>query len=328
MPPSKIVSISEVESIALRVFKENFIELAGDAANIASGRASVFTRNVLSALADASPDGLDKAADPAFLQSLYSSQRHFALTGDTELEAVLIQLLISLATSKSRSLREICLSEAIERAGKITPPQLSILALIFVTTLVRWETIYRNQDFAKFVGEVIEPFCCQDGADGRNYSHLASLGCIEIGPTPREFEVFLMTHFRSLFSRGIPREQLLRTIDEGEKYLPLFESFDGDPTRLRFRFQTNESIEQAAIALGLPASWRSTFQIDARHLMTSLEKIAYVKSLNPATENLLRIWTAPHAPLPRSSLTTTGIAIAHSFLASLRKAPGALSQWL
>lgn len=328
MATSKIITITEVESIALRVFKKNFIELAGDAATIASSRARHFTHSMLSTIAEEAPAGLDKAADPAFLQSVYSSQKHYALTGDADLEGVLIRLLIALATSKSRSLREICVSEAIERAGKITAAQLSILALIFVTTQVQWEVIYPNSAFSKFVSDVIEPFCSEEAADAKNYSHLNSLGCIEIGPAPREFEVFLMTHFRTLFSLGIPREELLRGIDDGEKYLPLFESFEGDATRLRFRFQTNESIERAAIALGLPGSWRSTFQIDARYLMTSAEKVAHVTSLNAAMENLRQIWMAPHSLLPRSSLSTTGIAIAHSFLASLKKAPAALSQWL
>jgi hypothetical protein len=328
MPISKIITLSEVESIALRVFKDNFIELAGEAENVARRRAASFTHTLVAALAEEAPDALGKASDPGFLQSVFLSQRHYALSGDHDLEAVLIQLLVSLVTAKSRSLREICVTEAIERAGKVTPSQLSILALLFVTTLVRWETIYAYKDFAKFVTDVIQPFCCADAADSRHYSHLSSVGCIEIGPAPREFEVFLMTHFRTLFSLGIPRDKFLESMDGAEQYLPLFETFDGDQTRLRFRFQTNESIKEAAVALGMSGSWRSTFQIDARYMMTSVEKIEHVKSLHAAIENLRQLWTAPHSLLPRSSLTTTGIAIAHSYLRSLKKAPAGLSQWL
>src|SRR5262245_35580795 len=123
----RTITESAVAEIANQVFKENFVRLVGDAQSIAYARAQEFTRKALAELATLGPSALEKFSDPLFLQNFYTSQRHGAMTGDADLEAVLVSLLCSLTTSKARSLREICVSEAIEKAGRLTRSQLSIL---------------------------------------------------------------------------------------------------------------------------------------------------------------------------------------------------------
>ena len=87
-------SVAEVRALALDVFRANFLELAGQAAEAARARAEEITEKFLKELQQQHKQGLKQAQDPDFQYALYTAQREYARCGDKELGDLLVDLLV------------------------------------------------------------------------------------------------------------------------------------------------------------------------------------------------------------------------------------------
>lgn len=108
------VTASEVRDIALDVFRANFLELRGLAEEVARERAERITQDFIDALQKRNPAGLASIQDPDMQLSIYSAQKGYACSGDEDLEAALIDLLVDRAGQSSRDLKTLVLNQAIE----------------------------------------------------------------------------------------------------------------------------------------------------------------------------------------------------------------------
>lgn len=322
------LSLREAELVAQKTFEANFIHLAGAAADIAHARATEFVRGALAALERTNPAHLNRVQDPAFMQSLYVAQHQYATSGQADLQSTLVALLIQLASATPRSLLDISLQEAIEKAHKITRKQMQILALVFVITRVRWAPFYRLGDLDRFAEELLAPLLDGGVSDHNHYSHLASLGCLQVGPARQEISVFFMSHWRSLLTKGIPPLRVEQLEQQYPGIRGVFVPIDKSDL-LRLGAQTNEDIERLAASIGLPSdATRKIFQLDSEYLRKGAEQAEFLRAIHPAIARLWAAWTEPHAALPRTELTTLGVTLAHAYLSTLGKAPAPLAVWI
>ena len=116
-------SLEEVRTVALDVFRANFLELQGIAADVARARAEAITEAFISHLQDRSPQALQAAANPDMQRALFAAQREYACSGDADLEQALVDLLVERAERADRSIEAIVLNEAINSVPKLTPAQ-------------------------------------------------------------------------------------------------------------------------------------------------------------------------------------------------------------
>jgi hypothetical protein len=298
------------------------------AARLVAERYEAFATALYGEFQRANPSAVGRVSDPAFAVSVLDARKHYAATEDADLQAMLVRLVVDLASAAPRSLAEISLKEAIDRAPKITATQLNIVALVFVLRRVRWETFYSRTELSRFAADYLAPLLADDVQNYNHYSHLTSLGCLGVGTGMEEIAVFFMSHWRSALTKGIPRSEIAKVAGDDPRYWAMFELHDEDESLYRLAAQTNEQIEQRAAALGLDAQRSGIFQLDSRYLLKGAELANYIQGLHPALAQLWSIWTGPHAPLPRSNPTTVGIALAHARLSALGKAPGPLGHWL
>ena len=82
-----------LRSVALDVFRANFLELQGVAADVASERAVAITESFLAQLQARAPEYVQSAADPDMQRAIFSAQREFACSGEQDLEEALVDLL-------------------------------------------------------------------------------------------------------------------------------------------------------------------------------------------------------------------------------------------
>jgi hypothetical protein len=97
------VSVSEVREIALDVFRANFIELSGEAKDIAAKRAEEVTETFLKKLQEQHAPGLGQAQEPDFQHALFTVQKEYARCGDKELGDLLVDLLVDRTKHQSRT---------------------------------------------------------------------------------------------------------------------------------------------------------------------------------------------------------------------------------
>lgn len=126
------VTASEVRDIALDVFRANILALRGIAEEVANDRAEKITRDFVEALQARNPAGLASIQDPDMQMSIYNAQKGYACSGDDDLEAALIDLLVDRAGQESRDLKTLVLNQAIECLPRLTANQRKALALAFV----------------------------------------------------------------------------------------------------------------------------------------------------------------------------------------------------
>ena len=323
------VITEQVESIALKTFDENFVRLFGEAEVIAQNRAQVFTRDLVAQIEKSNPETLEKICDPEFAASVFEAQKRYAVSGDKDLHATLIRLLIDLADAPPRSMRQISIKEAINCSAKITATQMDILALIFVARHVRWEVFYTASEIAKFADDVVAPFLGGGAADYSNYSHLSSLGCLEIGPGAHDIVVFFMTHWRTALTKGIPKKEI-ESLDDGTPgFWDMFESIKESDNLFQLSAQTNELINERANILGIDDKLkRSIIGLDAKHLLDGADRVAFLRGLHPEIKRLWTIWTIPNSALPRAHLNPLGIVLAHARMPGMGAAPGPLSAFV
>ena len=79
------LSVADVRTVALGVFRENFQVLQGIAAETARARAEEMIEAYLTKLLVENPSGLDQANDPDFQYALFAAQREYARSGDKDL---------------------------------------------------------------------------------------------------------------------------------------------------------------------------------------------------------------------------------------------------
>jgi len=132
------LTADDVRDIALSLFQQNFLELRGLAEDVARGRAEKITTDFLRALEERAPLALGSASDPDMQRAIFEAQREYACSGDNDLEAVLVDLLVDRASEPGRETRTIVLNEAITAAPKLTQQQRRAIAVCFLVKYTRW----------------------------------------------------------------------------------------------------------------------------------------------------------------------------------------------
>jgi hypothetical protein len=126
------VSAAEVRQIALDVYNSNYLNLSGIPEQVARARAESLTREFVDRVQSENPQHLSSMHDPDMLSVVFAAQAGFARSGEADLEAALVDLLVERAGQQERDLKTLVLNEAIEMLPKLTSVQRKTLAVFFV----------------------------------------------------------------------------------------------------------------------------------------------------------------------------------------------------
>ena len=114
------ISYSDAKDIALDVFKANSLELSREAAITAADRAEKLADDFLENLNEKHKDSIKNLSQPAMQIALFDAQKAYAITGDEELESLLVDILVERATEDTRTIKQITLDESLKVAPKLT----------------------------------------------------------------------------------------------------------------------------------------------------------------------------------------------------------------
>jgi hypothetical protein len=302
---------------AVSLFQDNFLVLQGIARDTARARAEEITTEFLSQLEEHAPESLRRTVDPDFQASLLAAQVGYARSGDEDLRATLVPLLIDRAGRDTGELATIVLNEAIEVAPKLTPDQTHAIALCSFLRYTSWTLTGSETTLDDFYSVYVEgqllPFASGLPRNPAAFQHieyvgagrlsnLGGIGFFELFAPPENFQAW-RTHG---FAADEVPETSRALLDDASVFMPALR----DPERLQVRARDNRTLDE------LLSRVTEQQAVDLRELYTkgtltngelaaeALERVPGLSSLAQARED---------TSIRELLLTSVGLAIGHSY---------------
>lgn len=302
------LNYADAKDIALDVFRNNFYQLSGEAANLANQRVEEFTEKIIERLKSESESLLNSMKDPDMQYALFTAQKAYARTGDTNLSEMLVEALIERSKEGDRTTYQLVLNECITVLEKITNEQLDILSLVFILMKTRRFLDIEKKEVVEFIKSHITRFTDEISRSNTNFQHLVYAGCSSLTTGGYILEQTLLNNYPGIFTKGFSlgefhkittnhNDQKLITphlVEEGK-----YQLIASSPEHLEYlfdRYQIDHSVRPSILALqnGLESN-----EYEVRPLLIKIV---------PEISNLFDLWD--NTSLKDMNLTSVGICLA------------------
>lgn len=334
------LSYSDARQVALDVFQANVIHLTHAAAVTAEQRVRRFVDDYLSSLQQTAatvPEIIDEMSSPDMQYAILTAERGYARSGDDELAALLVQLLVDRTKERRRSLLQIVLNESLRVAPLLTTEQMNALSVAFVLRSAHRRGVTSPATYLEYLDGFILPFVHGLSTNRSEYDHLVFAGCgMLTGADEIPLEEVWRRTYPSAFCKGfLP---VLLKLATGAKEFKLVTSATEmpdprlvpcyhDDLRLQFAVEHNEDIEEFARGHRLSAeSADQLTKLQTTALMENAEIRSFIIGKRPVYAKLAYIWDA--SLLKGLTLTSVGIAIGNANLQRVTGMKFDLSIWL
>ncbi len=320
------MTYSQVREVALDVYRSNLQQLAGEARETARVRVEEITDQFLLRLREEFPDGLSKAQDPDFQHALYTVQKQYARSGNSDLGELLIDLLVDRSKQAQRDMLQIVLNESLNTISKLTDDNLATLALIFLFRHTQ-HPIGNHQQLGEFLDRYVAPFIDKVSTTPASYQHLQFTGCgsIQLGET--SLETLLEGAYQGQFQKGFDSVEIQNrglTIGLDPRFFTICLN---DPTKVQV-IANNRSVLDGLLTEHLlsPDDHRKINELFELGKMSSVEIREKCVALRPYMEPFFNTWSGTH--LKNFTLTSVGMAIGHANLKRVVGDFAPLSIWI
>jgi len=312
------ISYQDAKSIALDVFKSNYLELSAKAADTARKRAEELVDDFISEVKERNPNSLNSMEDPGMQYAIFTAQKEYAKTGDKDLSDMLVDILVDRAAQQERNLKQIVLDESLTVVPKLTLSQLDTLTIIFILKYSRNFNIGNIQLLKEYLEEYISPFTSLLSKEQSLFQHLEFAGCGSISLGSSKIEDTLLKTYKGIFCKGFTKEQFENIGIPNEKYAPLVIPCLQDATKFQLAAIDDETLEQKAKELGIEeAEINKLKPFMNGYQMNAVEAKEIIMQQGEFMKTLFDIWDT--SPIKNMTLTSVGIAVA---TANLRRKTG------
>jgi hypothetical protein len=300
----------QIRQIALDVYNSNFLKLAGVAEDIARDRAERITREFLETLQARSPASLASMSDPDMLRTLYAAQEGFACSGEDDLEAALIDLLVDRAGQTERDLKTHVLNQAIATLPKLTKRHRAATTVIFATKYTQYAGPLDLSTFYDYLTQYLVPFVADIPESSADFGYMEYTG---VGSVITFASVILANVYGEqacgFFSNGFTREAAPEPwtpfLDDPEVFVPCLR----DPKKLQIRARSMTEVLELSKTKGIPTLVTNAKTGRMQQPEIKDDMIAHLPSL----EALFERWgDSGTSELASFGLTAVGIAIGHA----------------
>lgn len=308
------ISYSDAKEIALDVYKSNFIQLSKEAAIIATERAEELTDNFLKKLQEENAAALSNMQLPSMQAALFEAQKQYAKTGDSNLEELLVDILVERAGLAERSIQQIVLDEALNIASKLTQEQIDALTINFIITKTSNNSVTNIEKLTNHLITDICPFINESYSNDSLYDHLAYAGCVTLMETSvfKSIPTLLLDSYSGLFIKGFAIEEFESTPNIKQEITNqlLMRCFH-DINKYQFNTLNDFVLQEKCNQLGLTSNEATAvINFNKSTLMNETEAKNFLMDISPKLTQLLDCWGKER--ISKISLTTVGIAIAQA----------------
>lgn len=321
------LSYVDAREIALDVFRNNFYELSGEAANLANQRVEEFTDKLIERMKCESESLLNSMKDPDMQYALYTAQREYARTGDKDLSEMLQEILVDRAEITERSLIQIVLNESLEVLPKLTQTQLDILSLVFIIRYTRQTNINNLDEFKLYLSEYVIPLIENVPTGTPHYQHLEYTGCASISVLDAKIEDLFVSNYPGLFMKGFTKEEFNQVIGEVVLNHSVLIPSLHDNELYQINALNDEVIEDRCKSAGASEILCQKLKnLQSSKTLSSEEIKEYLSTINPVIEKMFITWQS--TSLCVLTLSSVGIALGRANLQRKLKKEFDLSIWI
>ncbi len=321
------ISYSDAKEIFNDLFKSNFLQLKHEAADVAQQRAEEITGKFLVDLNIKSPESIKEFKEPAMQDALFTAQKEFAKSGDSDLGDLLVDILVDRAQTNTRNMLQLVLDESLKIAPSLTVEQLDTLSLNFL--LIRTRSSPRDfNGLTAMIKRDIEPFVINLLSDDNNYNYLEFHRCGHVRTGGfGNLENNWIRAYKGLFSKGISMEEIEKILGEKNNFSSLIMPCFHDQSLYQISTIDEEVLDQEMIKMNVPDSVKPKFkQVFNQSTMEGNEVKDLLIKTNPCMEKVFETWN--NSRFKNFEVSSVGIAIAH---ANFRRRTGRtldLSIWI
>lgn len=306
------LSYQDVKIIAEDIFKSNYLVLSAKAAEISIQRAEEIIDDFLKEIKERCPAAISIIENPGMQYAIFTAQKEYAKTGDKELSAMLVNILVERANQKERDLKQIVLDESLAIVSKLTLSQLDTLTLIFVLKYFRYTEIVNIYSFQKYLKEYILPFTLHLSKEQSLYQHIEYSGCAMIGKirmSSVKIEELFVRKYRGVFRKEFTKEEFEETGISINKYPALVMKCFQDNSKFQLVMINEVDLTQLAREYGVQKSEIDSLrQLMYKYQMNTDEVKKLLENQGNFMNVLIDIWN--DSQLQDVSLTSVGITLA------------------
>lgn len=324
---TKGLSVEDVKTIALDVFKSNFYTLSGVARDTAQKRAEEITNTFLDEFAKRNPEGLIHAEDPDMQYAIFTAQKEYARTGDKELGDILIDILVDRTKESSRSILQIVLNECLKVAPKLTKSHLDALSIIFNFRYVKYLRMRNLESLTHYLDYRVSPFAQSLVNNAACYQHLAYAGCGSISIGSAKIEAIFRKTYPGIFAKGFPGSEISEIVTNNPVSQQMFTQCLRDPQLFQVNAIDEQIIRSRAKENNLDdVATQKIVDLQNRYLMSEAEVKDYLKSAHVCMERVFDVWD--DSSIKNMTLTSVGIALGHANIRRITGETDDLSIWI
>lgn len=309
------ISATEARQIALDIFKANSYEFSEKAAKKALERVEEITDEFIHKFYSQIPHLENKLEEPSVQSSIFTTQKEFAKSGNTDLKEQLLDLLIQRINSDERSLKQIVLDEAIILLPKLTKDQINLLTLIFSAIYFNHRDILNLEQFNDYINNKLVIFHPKIKTSYSFFTHLQYTGCCTIlseGSTYKPLKQIFQSRYKALFTKGFTQQQLQEEFNENLPQLnPLLINCLRNPILLQFNSLNDEVFNSKISELNLGQLGQRAIDFENKFLMNEQEIEDYIISINSDFIKLSSDWNEKDLKTIRPTSVGFAIAIAN-----------------
>lgn len=333
------LSLEQVRTVALGVFRENFLELQGIARSVVEERVEKLTDDVLRRIAAENPELLQRFSNPSSAHAMFQAQKSAALAGEEELSDTLSDLVIEHLSEHTRTRRQIAIAQAIDVTAFLTVRQIDILLVHFLTTRAAPAGIINRRDllarYALHFSPLAERLRDATPEDvNTEVPYLEYHRCLSVRAGKHVKYGNPRDKYSALFCKGFSfdgsdgfAEKYSLSNDERSKVLSLLMSSPDDPAKVQLRgldiAERERILQQAALRFEIKSGLLTSTN---EALFTYDETRMFLENNAPDAAFLFRL--CYDSELVSGEMTPTGVAIAHSAAKRLLSLDAPLEVWL
>lgn len=312
------LSIQAAKELFDILFKENFLILQKEAAEIVYERSQKLINTYLSTLQKEAPDEIESSKDPDMQYIVYKAQKAYARSGKKDLQELLVNLLVSRAKANNEELEKVVLNEALITASKVTQDQIDAITIVFILAYTRKENVTSQSMLVTSLNPIIEPFLVTAAKSVASFQHIeyASCGTSSIGSRMLP-DIFLQS-YPGLFSKGFSLDQFRTEINNQSIESKLLINCLNDSTKHQERGLDSQVMkdmyDKNSLSVETAKQLENFFNT---HRMSADEVKNKLSELWPIWDKLLDYWTTTNANC--LNLTSVAIAIA---IANIKRKTG------
>lgn len=283
------------------------------AREIVEARLVEFEKTIIERFESDSSAKAESFSDPDFQYLVRNAQHAYARSGESDIGAMLANLIVERSKSTDRDRLALSLNQAVEVSANLTVNEFAALSFSYLMRSTRQIGVSNIHGMADLLNKRINPFIDNITREDSSYLYLVAQRCATISLGSITLRDALVQTYPGFFMRGAPASDF--------EHLPsnlagsLLTKSLHSPALFQLNAADKDAWDQTAARAGLESEVRDQVWASAQaKLMDQSEIISAYAPIVPRIGDAFDIWEG--TPLKSLDLTTVGIAIGHAYAKS------------